>query len=177
MSWDISICNSFFCPSPPVVAVRKRKHRQQDGEDIPLIFDEEDVHHHQACAVVEQLIDIERQNSIPNTQLGESDILMQKSIHEIDKKLSATTTGMPSTPPQKWKLGLKLTEIDQLKVLLTDNSDRFAYKIEELERYTGPPMEIKINSTKDIFRPPHKLGEKEWAFFGEQCEKLEKMGL
>ena len=37
-------------------------------------------------------------------------------------------------------------------------------------------MEIKINSTKDIFRPPHKLGEKEWAFVGEQCIKLEKMG-
>ena len=63
-----------------------------------------------------------------------------------------------------------------MKVLevLDDNNDRFAYKIEELERYTGPPMEIKINSVKDIFRPPHKLGEKEWAFVGEQCEKLEK---
>ena len=60
--------------------------------------------------------------------------------------------------------------------MLEDNNDRLAYKIEELERYTGPPMEIKINTKDDIFRPPHKLGEKEWAFVGEQCTKLEKMG-
>ena len=58
----------------------------------------------------------------------------------------------------------------------SDNNDRFAYAIEEVKRYTGPPMEIKLNSQKDIFRPPHKLGEKEWAFVGEQCEKLHKMG-
>ena len=64
-----------------------------------------------------------------------------------------------------------MTECDQLKVLqvLADNDYRFAYMIEELERYTGPPTEIKINSVKDIFRPPHKLGEKEWTVVGEQC--------
>ena len=71
-----------------------------------------------------------------------------------------------------------LKERDQLKVLqmLANNNDRFAYKVEELERYTSPPMEIKLNSSKYIFRPPHKLGEKEWTFVGEQCEKLEKLG-
>ena len=57
-----------------------------------------------------------------------------------------------------------------------ENNDRFAYSLEELSQYTGPPMEIKINSQKEIFRPPHKLGEKELAFVAEQCEKLEKFG-
>ena len=68
----------------------------------------------------------------------------------------------------KWKIGAALKERDQLNVLkvLSDNNDRFAYTIEEVERYTGPPIEIKLNSSKDIFRPPHKLGEKEWAFVG-----------
>ena len=37
-------------------------------------------------------------------------------------------------------------------------------------------MEIKINSQKEIFRPPHKLGEKDTQFFGEQCAKLAKLG-
>ena len=37
-------------------------------------------------------------------------------------------------------------------------------------------MEIKLNSPKDHFRPPHKLGEKEMVFIGEQCEKLGKLG-
>ena len=71
-----------------------------------------------------------------------------------------------------------LKERDQLNVLkvLSDNNDRFAYTIEEVDRYTGPPMEIKLNSQKYIFRPPHKLGGKKWAFVGEQCEKLHKMG-
>ena len=60
--------------------------------------------------------------------------------------------------------------------ILSENNDRFAYTIEQLSRYTGPAIEINLNSKKDIFRPPHKLGEKESAFLGEQCAKLEKMG-
>ena len=38
-------------------------------------------------------------------------------------------------------------------------------------------MEIHLNTKKDIFRPPHRLGEKELQFVGEQCAKLEKLGL
>lgn len=79
----------------------------------------------------------------------------------------------------KWKIGASLTERDQLDVLrvLSENNDRFAYSMEELSRYTGPPMEIHLNSAKDIFRPPHKLGEKELNFVREQCEKLSKLGM
>ena len=78
----------------------------------------------------------------------------------------------------KLKIGAGLTEKDKLRVLkiLSENNDRFAYSLEELSQYTEPPMEIKTNSQKDIFRPPHKLGEKELTFVGEQCEKLEKLG-
>ena len=77
----------------------------------------------------------------------------------------------------KWKIGGGLKERDQLQVLkvLKENNDRFACRMDDLERYTEPPMEININTKKDIFRPPHKLGE-EWAFVGEQCEKLQKLG-
>ena len=84
----------------------------------------------------------------------------------------------PSILNKKWKIGGSLTERDQLDVLriLSANNDRFAYSLEELSRYTGPAMEINLNSKKDIFRPPHKLGEKELAFVGEQCEKLAKLG-
>ena len=116
--------------------------------------------------------------STPRTRLGEGDTVIQKEFDIVDEKNPATRIPGPPSIPPKWKLGPKLTEQDQLKVLqvLADNNDRFAYKIEELERYTGPPMEIKINTDKDIFRPPHKLGEKELAFVGEQCTKLEKMG-
>ena len=63
--------------------------------------------------------------------------------------------------------------MDVLKTLL-ENNDRFAYSLEDLEQCNGPPMEV--NCEKDIFRPPHKLGEKEWKFVSEQCEKLEKLG-
>ena len=37
-------------------------------------------------------------------------------------------------------------------------------------------MEIQLNDDKDIFRPPHKLGDKEWTFVSEQCAKLHKLG-
>ena len=37
-------------------------------------------------------------------------------------------------------------------------------------------MEIKLNSQKYVFRPPHNLDEKERTLVGEQCEKLEKLG-
>ena len=86
--------------------------------------------------------------------------------------------GQPTILKNKLKVGAEHTERDQLKVLkiLSENNDRFAYSLEELSQYTGPPMEIKINSQKEIFRPPHKLGEKELTFVAEQCEKLEKLG-
>ena len=64
--------------------------------------------------------------------------------------------------------------MDVLRVL-EENNDRFAYSLEDLEHYTGPPMESILNDSKDIFRPPHKLGEKEWEFVGEQYAKLEKL--
>ena len=118
-------------------------------------------------------------NSTPDDLLGEGDTEKEKDFDVIYRQISEKTIpSTPSIPPKKWKLGPKLTERGQLEVLqvLTDNNDRFAYVIEELERYTGPPMEIKINTVKYIFRPPHKLGEKEWAFVGERCTKLEKMG-
>ena len=78
----------------------------------------------------------------------------------------------------KWKIGAGLTERDQLDVLrvLSENNDRFAYTIEEISRYQGPAMEINQISQKQIFRPPHKLGEKDLTFLGEECVKLKKIG-
>ena len=72
----------------------------------------------------------------------------------------------PTKLRNKLKVGAILTEQDQLDVLrvLFENNDRFAYTIEELSRYTGPAMEINLNSQKYIFRPQHKLGEKELAY-------------
>ena len=142
-------------------------------------------HHHQACAIVEQITTME--NFHPDSSLGGSVSQNKRPKIDIDnnsdvdkKKISDQDTKKQSweTEKPRWKIGPNLKERDQLQVLkvLTDNNDRFAYKIEELERYTGPPMEIKLNSHEDIFRPPHKLGEKEWTFVGEQCAKLEKMG-
>ena len=151
MRWlGVFLCAiQFSIPSPPIYAVRKRKIRQRDDEDVPVTLDHNEVHHHQACAIVERLIDIEKKNaSIPDIQMGES----EKEIDEFGKKSHVQKKSEPpSIPQKKWKLGPKLT----------DHNDRFAYIFKELERLTGPPMEIKINSVKDIFRPPRKLGEKE----------------
>ena len=96
------------------------------------------------------------------------------------KAMPTQTTSTPEkVNKQKWNVGGALSEKDQLDVLemLSDNNDRFAYRLEELEQYSGPPMEVRLNDDKDIFRPPHKLGDKEWTFVGEQCSKLEKLGL
>ena len=50
----------------------------------------------------------------------------------------------PTILSKKWKIGGGLKERDQLDVwkVLSKNTDRFAYAIEELVLYTGPPMEI-----------------------------------
>ena len=59
----------------------------------------------------------------------------------------------PTIFRNKLKIGAILTDRDQLDVLrvLFENNDHFAYNIEELSRYTGPAMEINLNSQKDIF--------------------------
>ena len=116
----------------PVPAVRKRKSRQQIPEETPVILDHEEVHHHQACAVVEQLINMDRKrNATPRKSLGEGDNEKEKHIDSVDKEKAENNSGMSSLPTKKWKIGPKLTERDQLKVLqvLTDNNDRFAYVI------------------------------------------------
>ena len=101
-------------------------------------------------------------------------------INDSGRQVDTTTT--PSTTEKvnkhKWKIGGGLTEREQLDVLktLSDNNDRFAYSLEDLEQYNGPAMEVNLNNIKDIFRPPHKLGEREWTSVGEQCEKLERLG-
>lgn len=81
----------------------------------------------------------------------------------IEENTPGTTPDrvQPTICKNKLKIGAGLTKRDQLDVLtvLSNNNDRFAYTIEDLSRYTGPAMEIKLNSSKYIFRPPHKLGE------------------
>ena len=76
----------------------------------------------------------------------------------------------------KYNIGAGLTERDQLDVrrVFSENNDRFAYSMEELSRYTGPPMEIHLNSQNDIFGPTHKLGEKEFLLenFVRSCLNL-----
>ena len=151
--------------------------------------------HYQACAVVEQILQIEVTTTktslgggTPNHHLGGGDIQNTKrhrpnTPSEVVTRHQNTPGGTPdrdkeTMKPKKWKIGEDLRERDQLDVLktLSENNDRFAYSIEDLGLYTGPQMEIHVNSQKDIFRPPHKLGEKEMTFVGEQCEKLEKLG-
>ena len=150
---------------------------------VPRNMDETTDPHHQACEVVEQILMAE--NLTLDKHVGGGDIQPNKK----QKKKSEVLTEMepPGNTPDRaqstitknnWKVGAKLTERDQLDVLkvLSENNDRFAYSIEELSLYTGPPMEIHINSKKNIFRPPHRLGEKELIFVGEQCENLFKLG-
>ena len=139
-----------------------------------------------ACAVVEQLHASEQ---VVKRTGGGSDVQPDPKKAKIaaytvidDRGRQASTTPSPSTPDKvkqmKWNIGGGLTERDQLDVLkiLSDNNDRFAYSFEDLEQHKGPTMEVNLNSEKYIFRPPHKLGEKEWKFVGEQCEKLERLG-
>ena len=61
--------------------------------------------------------------------------------------------------------------------MLDNNSDRFAFSMEDLEPFTGEPLQIHLNSDKPIFRPPHKLGQVEWDFVAAQCKKLEALGM
>ena len=95
--------------SSPVPTVRKRKNRRQNTEEQPVTLENE-VHHHQACAVVEQLVSIERrEDSIPDNRLGESDI----QIDDFRKLLPTNdVSGTPSIQARKWKLGPKLSERD-----------------------------------------------------------------
>ena len=122
--------------------------------------------HHQACAIVEKLLSLECTTHCDELRGG--DTQNQKKRKSIDRVDGLTTEKKnpvvdehhkekPISKP-KWKIGGGRKERDQLDVLklLSDNNDRFAYNIKELERYTGPPMEIKLNSQKDLFRPPHK---------------------
>ena len=107
---------------------------------------------------------------VTSVEQAEAEVSPPSPLHERDKGQTIQRA--------KWKLGEGLKERDQLDVLrvLEENNDRFAYNLDYLEQYTGPPMEIRLNNSKDIFRPPHKLGEKEWEFVGEHCAKLEKLG-
>ena len=128
-------------------------------------------HPHHACAVVEQFLSMEE--SSPDKPMGGSDtqndrkgkIIETNDPVTIEKANSVdnhNTKETAYTNKCKRKIGAALKERDQLNVLkvLSDNNDRFAYTIEEVDIYTGPLMEIKPNSQKGIFRPPHKLGEK-----------------
>ena len=61
---------------------------------------------------------------------------------------------------QRFNLGASLQQYEQLKFLamLEINADRFAFALEDIEPFTGEPMQIQLNSSQPIFRPPHKLG-------------------
>ena len=75
-----------------------------------------------------------------NTKLNQDtkDTIKETEISNSEKD---NTT---SSPKSKWKIGGGLQERDQLNVLRvsTENNDCFAYKIEELKRYTGPPTKL-----------------------------------
>ena len=73
-------------------------------------------------------------------------------------------------------ISASLQEQDQLKVLAMPdaNLDRFAFSLEDIELFTGEPLQIHLNSSQPIFRPPHKLVE--WDFVQAQCQKLEALG-
>ena len=82
--------------------------------------------------------------------------------------------GSAPGPPQrdkggggKFQIGACLQEQHQLRVLamLENKSDRFAFSLEDIEPFTGEPLQSDLNSDKPIFRPPHKLGQVEWDFF------------
>ena len=63
---------------------------------------------------------------------------------DVDSGRKATTSTLTLTPDKvtkpKWKMGGALSERDQLDVLknISDNNDRFAYSLEDLEEYSGP---------------------------------------
>ena len=62
--------------------------------------------------------------------------------------------------------------------MLGDNSDRFAFSMEDIHpaSFTRESMRIDLNSDKPIFRPPHKPSQVEWDFVEAQCKKLEGLG-
>ena len=93
--------------------------------------------------------------------------------------------GCAPGPPQrdksatpKFQIGASLQDQDQLKVLamLDTNLDRLAFSLKDIEAFTGEPLQIHLNSSQPIFRPPHKLGQVEWDFVQAQCQKLEALG-
>ena len=79
--------------------------------------------------------------------------LHSKVLTEGENPRTTPDQVQPTRLKDKWKIGADLKERDQLDVLriLSENNDRFACTIEELSCYTGPAMEIKLNSQKDIF--------------------------
>ena len=52
-----------------------------------------------------------------------------------------------------WGVGKEREQMNLLEVL-SQNNDRFAYGLDELERYISPP---NLNSRKDILRPDKKM--------------------
>ena len=69
---------------------------------------------------------------------------------------------------RKFNLGACLQQQDELRVLsmLENNSDRFAFSMEDIEpdSFNGEAMRIDLNTDKTIFRSSHKLGQVEWDF-------------
>ena len=136
---------------------------------LPACSHEEDLRQ-SACAVVDQLFASEQ--SVKRIG-GGSDLQpeikrVRNAAYTVNidggREARPTISAFPSDKVTKprWKLGGSLSERDQLDVLkqISDNNDRFAYSLEDLEQYNGPSMEVQLNDDKDIFRPPHKLGEK-----------------
>ena len=60
--------------------------------------------------------------------------------------------------------------------MLNTNLDYFAFSLEDIEPFTGEPLQIHLNSSQQIFRPPQKIGQVEWDFVQAQCQKLEALG-
>ena len=101
-----------------------------------------------------------------------------RSVHNPTVLRAEGEGGSAPSPPQRDKLkekkfnvGVSLQEQDQIRVLtmLEANRDRFAFSFDDIEPFTGEPLQITLNSDKPIFRPPHKLGQVEWDFVEAQC--------
>ena len=162
MGGDTIRTSTLIAPSANVMPIR-----------LPACSHKEDMRQ-SACAVVDQLFASEQ--SVKRIG-GGSDLQpalkkMKNAAYTVDvdggrEAMPTTSTLTPDkVTKHKWKMGGALSERDQLDVLknISDNNDRFAYNLEDLEEYSGPLMEIQLNDDKDIFRPPHKLGDKEWTF-------------
>ena len=84
-------------------------------------------------------------------------------------------------PEHEWTYGnhpgFSSAQREQIKQLLLDHKDCFAYSLKDLTGYLGPEFVIQLTHTNAIRQKPRNHAPLERAIMDEKCSELEKAGI